>query len=345
MHSWLDYLILLLLFSACQHRKNTTPELHIRPVKAVEASTLKKNVQQTYSGVVKAAKVSNLAFRIPGKIIEIEVETGTKIEKEEIIAQIQSKEYLLEHETAQNNYLTAKQIVQRAQRLLTEHAISKQEYEMAKVNYLQAYEALNVAQNNLNQTFLKAPYTGFIEKKQANPFDEVQAGQTIVKLVNPTELEIHFVLPETAFHLLQTPSKIQVEFDCLKGKLFNAAIKEYTHVSDGLGIPIVLKITDRPFASYQKLILPGFSCQINWEIQIQNKDYFSIPPHAIQKVKNKEYIWLVNTNDNTIHQQKIETFHLKNQVFVKSGLKPEDIIIVAGIHTLKEGQKVRINKN
>lgn len=86
-------------------------------------------------------------------------------------------------------------------------------------------------------------------------------GQSIAKLVNPDNIEISFVLPETSIELLKMPKTIYVEFDSQKGKLFTSDIKEYIYSSNGFGIPITLKITDKEFMAYRDNVFPGFSAK------------------------------------------------------------------------------------
>mgnify|MGYP002228945450 CR=1 FL=1 len=67
---------------------------------------------------------------------------------------------------------------------LSKQAISKQEYESTEASYSNAKAAFEYAQNTLNQTKLRAPFDGFIQKKYVENYQKVQAGQGIVCLIN-----------------------------------------------------------------------------------------------------------------------------------------------------------------
>ena len=336
-------ILFLLLFSCGEKQQKMESNSSIRPVKIVEAEEL-GSIARQYTGVVKATDFSVLAFKISGTITKMDVIVGEKIKKGQIIAQIDSKDYQLEYETAQANYKTSKSIYERSKRLVAADAVALQNLEIAEADYVRATSTLSIAKRTLDYTNLSAPFSGFIEEKQVNTFEEIQAGQAIVRLVNPEDVEVHFLLPESNIQLLDYPKEIYVEFDSQKGKLFTADVKEYVDASDGFGIPITLTITDEQFTPYRKNVYPGFSCKVIWEVVDNITTQFMIPPSALQIKEGKEYIWLVDPSTQTVHSHEVKTSRLAGHIFVTSGLQKQDLIITAGILSLSEGQKVAITE-
>ena len=111
-----------------------------------------------------------------------------------------------------------------------------------------AKAAFEYAQNQLEQTKLRAPFDGFIQKKYVENYQKVQAGQGIVCLINPNKLQIQYTMPETNITYFSTPYQIYVEFDNYKGIRFKAKVKEYVEASpDGSGVPVFLYIDDPEF--------------------------------------------------------------------------------------------------
>jgi len=337
----LSALMFSLLFSCGEKRQKTATIPSPRPVRVVKAREL-GSIARQYTGVVKATNFSVLAFKISGTINKMEIVVGEKIKKGQIIAQIDSKDYQLQYETAQTNYKTSKSIYERNKRLIAANAVSLQNLEIADADYIRATSTLNIAKRTLEYATLSAPFNGFIEEKYVNEFEEIQAGRAIVRLVNPEEVEVHFLLPESNIQLLQFPKKIYVEFDSQKGTLFTAEIKEHIYASDGFGIPITLVITDEQFEPYRKNVYPGFSCKVTWEVDDNISNQFMIPASALQIKEGKEYIWLVDPSTHTVYSHEVKTNRLAGYIFVTSGLEKHNLIITAGIPSLSEGQKVEI---
>ncbi|MDE6452525.1 MAG: efflux RND transporter periplasmic adaptor subunit [Odoribacter sp.] len=335
------YIILILLPLVSCRKKEADASISTppRPVKVIKAEAL-GNINRRYTGIVQATEFSVLAFKLPGTLKEMNVQTGQKVRKGQVIARIKPFDYRLQYETAQANYRTAQSIYERNKNLLAANATAVQNLEIAEADYVQAASALQISHRTLEYTTLKAPFNGFVEEKYVDNFEEVQAGQAIVRLVNPQDIEVHFILPETGILLLHIPHKIFVEFDSQKGKLFSADIKEQIYASNGSGIPIIVKITDEQFAPYRKNVFPGFSCKVTWEIDNTIADKFIIPATALQTNNGKEYVWMVDAGNSVARRQEIQTSRLDGHIVVESGLESHDLIVTAGLSSLREGQIV-----
>ena len=74
-------------------------------------------------------------------------------------------------------FKTAEAQLQRAKKLLSKQAISKQEYETTEASYSNAKAAFEYAQNQLEQTKLRAPFDGFIQKNMSRIIRRYRPGK------------------------------------------------------------------------------------------------------------------------------------------------------------------------
>lgn len=314
-----------------------------RPVRTVKIESL-ETIDKIYTGLAEAAEFSILAFKISGTLIELNVKQGQWVPQGYTLARINPTDYELSYQTAETNYQTARSIYERTQRLLEQNATALQNLEISKADYIQANSAVNIAGNTLDYTTIKAPFSGIIEQKYAENYQQVMVGESIVKLINPSHLEVRFVLPETAIDLIHLPKKIFVRFDTQKERWFEAEVKEYVYSSEGSGIPVTLRITDSSFNPQKDEVYPGFSCQVLFEIENTIANNFVIPASALYTRNNQTYVWLVHPTDKTVSLHRLEVVRFENKAVVKSGLNSNDIIVTAGVNDLKEGQKVSISE-
>lgn len=337
------YLIFISILScclACQDKKENALTGQPRPVRVVKVEALGTSNHQ-YTGTVTARNFSILAFYLPGRLTEVNVEAGQKIKKGTVIARIDPYDYQRQYQTASANHKTTKSIYERNQRLYAANAISKQNLEIAQTDYIQASSVLDMSRRTLDYTVLTAPFDGFIEQRFVENHEEILTGQSIVRLVDPKAIEVNFMLPETSIQLLDIPKKIYVEFDSQKGKLFTTEVKEYIYSSNGSGIPVTLLITDEQFAPYRKNVFPGFSCKVTVEVDNMISDRFILPASALQEKDHREYVWTVDPASCTAHLQQVSTQKYDGHILVESGLNADDLIIIAGTASIQEGQKVR----
>lgn len=344
MHSTIFFLILsVFFFSACQDQKENPASTFPRPVRVAQVKAL-GTIDRQYTGVVEATEFSILAFKISGTLTELNVEEGQKIKQGYLIARINPYDYQQQYNTAASNYKAAKSIYERNERLLKANATATQNVEIAQADYIRAGSAVDIAQSTLDYTRLFSPFDGIIVKKYVANYEEVMTGQPIAKLVNPDNIEISFVLPETNIELLKIPKTIYVEFDSQKGKLFTSDIKEYIYSSNGFGIPVTLKITDQEFFSYRDNVFPGFSCKIIFRIQNMVSNNFIIPASALFHEGNQEFVWVVDPLLSTVKKQAVTTIRFEEKALVKTGLHSDNIIVTAGVQALKDNQKVTISQ-
>ncbi len=334
---------------SCGGKKENTGQESIRPVRVVKVELLGA-MQKMYTGVVQAEEYSKLAFKVSGPLVEMNVDAGQKVKKGTVIAAVDPLDYNLQFEANKAAYVTSKLQMERNKKLLAMQAISKQDYEIAEANYIKAKSAYETSQNTLADTKLRAPFDGFVEQKYVENYQKVQPGESIIKLVNPDKLEVGFILPETNVRLTREKMQVAVEFDTYKGKWFKAKVKEFVDASpDGSGIPVRLAITDKSFNRDVYNIYPGFSCKVILSIDNETGKGYTVPLSAVFKdLKTDETsVWLYHTADETVKRQKVTTEQLlgTDRVLVTEGLEADDIIVVAGVNYIVNGQKVAVIEN
>ena len=80
-------------------------------------------INKLYTGVVEAEEYSNLAFKLSGPLIAMNVDEGQKVKKGQVVAAVDPLDYRLQFEANKAAYLTAKSQLERNKRLLSMQAI------------------------------------------------------------------------------------------------------------------------------------------------------------------------------------------------------------------------------
>ncbi|MFR7824579.1 MAG: efflux RND transporter periplasmic adaptor subunit, partial [Odoribacter splanchnicus] len=96
-------------------------------------------------------------------------------------------------------------------------------------------------------------------------------------------------------------------------------------------------------------IYPGFSCKVILSIDNETGKGYTVPLSAVFKdLKTDETsVWLYHTADETVKRQKVTTEQLlgTDRVLVTEGLEADDVIVVAGVNYIVNGQKVAVIEN
>lgn len=333
------------LFAAC----GSTPreQAQLRPVKIARAEALGKT-DKSFSGVVMPDQYSDLAFKVGGPLVKLDVEEGQRVRKGQIVAEVDPLDYRLQYEAKRSSYLTAKSQLERAEKLLAKDAISRQDHESMQANYDNAKAAFENAESQLAETKLKAPFDGFIQKKYVENYQKVQPGTSIVCLVDPNLLKIRFTMPESNLEYFLSDPELFVEFESYKGVHFRAKVKEYVQASnDGSGIPVFLQIADPRFNLRDYNVAVGFTCRVLLRhVNPGMNGSCVVPIASVVAVTGSEdpHLFVFDAVDSTVHLRRVKSDGVtgRGDVIVKEGLEADEQIVVAGSTRLVEGQKVKV---
>jgi len=92
-------------------------------------------------------------------------------------------------------------------------------------------------------------------------------------------------------------------------------------------------------------ILPGMSGKLRARVEppsTQPKAMEVLASALFEESDGATCVWLVDTSTMTVHRQPVKTSSPTSVGFMVEGLKTGQTIVIAGVHYLKESQKVRI---
>jgi RND family efflux transporter MFP subunit len=340
--------LVLLFFASCKEKEAPKKEV-IRPVKTMKVSYFINEEGKGFPAITKAYKETDLAFRVgDAPLIINNVVEGKKVNKGELVAAIDPTNFKIAVQSAKARYNQAKAEAERYERLWKKGSVSKSDYERKYAMYKEAESAYELAKNNLSYTKLYAPFTGYYGPKLADIGDVIKANQPITKLYDLSKIEVVTTIPEQLAVNFRYFDKYQVIFDTYPDTVFSATLKEMEKTPTPEGFKLHLYLDYKTTAKSSKKISAGMSCRVN--ILLKEKEGISnqeiiVPTAAVFEGETDTVpsVWIV-TKDLTVKKQHValDGFAGRDYIRIKSGLKPGQIIVVAGAKRLVEGQKVTI---
>ena len=328
-------------FVACRREgdKKSAPQ----PVKTAQVQRV-DFLDRDFAGMATADDAVNMAFKIAGQVAGVDVSKGDYVRRGELLARLDSRDVELQVAADKAQYERARLQFERVSRLLEHEAVSQQEYESAETSLVQARSTYENSADLLEQTTLRAPFAGVIERTYVDTYQRVTAGQTILRLVNPVSTTVDFTMPERSLWLLSDSlTRFVVRFDNYPDIRFSARLDTYAKTaSDASGFPVSLKLDKAATVGYN--ISPGMTCQITVRAAEEHPSNVSIPLSAVYApAEGGTYVWVVDANDCVeLKRVVLGDIFGRDRVVVSSGLKAGERIVVAGVYRLQEGDKVKI---
>ena len=148
-----------------------------------------------YPGEIKAARSVNLGFEVSGKIIELPIEDGLAMKEGELLGRLDPSDYEAARDAARANLRATRSAYVRARNIFNEGAGSQAEVDRTLRDLTVAEQDLKKAQKALDDTELKAPYTGVVGQRIADNYQNVQAKEPVLIFQDTSSLEMDVSVP------------------------------------------------------------------------------------------------------------------------------------------------------
>lgn len=340
----------LFVVSSCNNGKEPQEESEIiMPVKAFQVGSDQAAIGKNFPARTRPRREVNLAFRVSGPLMKLDAEEGQYVTKGSLIAKVDDRDLRIDLDAKKADYEFAKVELERYERLLKKQSIAENEYD-TKVAAFRVKEALYAdAQNAMEDASIYAPFTGYVGEVLVENYEEVRANQPIVTLLDLSDIEIQFYVPESMLFDKEDIEGFEVFVENYPGRVFKARLKEIGKIALAEGFPVTI-VLDTKIPEKEGNInvgnAAGFTVRVNILFKDSSmSDKVVIPVTALMEPEpeNNIVVWVLDRATMTVKKRKIEIGNFTSQttVEVTDGVENGEWVITAGLHRLKDGQKVK----
>ncbi len=344
-----------LLLAACEQEQPEVVE-NIRAIKTITISERGSGQLRRFPGTVEAVDTSTISFEVAGNTREVNVNVGDRVTEGEVLATLDDKPFQLNVEGAEAELGRAKaQLAEKD----TEYVRQKTLYEkdwVAKAAYDQALAArdsaanqvsyatskLNLSRRDLEKTRLAAPFDGVIAAKYVDPFQEVARGEKVFEIYAEGAMEVLLSVPETAIGQVHLGLPAEITFPSEQVSSVKGRVSEVgTVAAEANAFPVKVALTDAP-----DNVLPGMTAEVSLILgEDDGSTSYLIPVSAIAagNEPGKGYVFVFDPGTSTVKKTAVRGGGVQdNRVFIAEGIKPGDVVAVAGVSFLRDGQEVKL---
>ena len=167
------------LLAACEKESAEAPEI-VRPVRILTIQTLQAGETLSYPGEVLGVQNAELAFEVPGRLVELPAEEGIEVTEGQLLAKVDPADFQSSLDAAEAEYRNAKETFERFEEVFAKGAISRQDFDNQRRQFEVAEANLATARKALSNTELRAPFAGRIGRVYVENFNNIQAKQAIL---------------------------------------------------------------------------------------------------------------------------------------------------------------------
>ena len=354
----MSLVVMALLLTACSEELPPPTET-VRSIRTITVAEPANGKIRRFSGIVEAATTSSLSFEVQGNVKEVKIDVGQSVTRGQVLAILDAKTYQLNVEAAEATAGRAQVELKDARRESgrleeinsREHGLvsaqmidqARAAYGAARKNLSYSTSRLNMAKRDLDRTVLKAPFDGVITVRNVDPFQEVNRGQMLFELHVEGVMDAAISIPESEIKHIHLGLPGEVRLPAIPGKVFRGIVTEISQAaSQANAFPIKLTI-ERQAAR----VRPGLTAEVTLMLGGNDQDdrAYLVPISALVpgKGSSEYYVYVFDAASSTVKKTRFEHDGIRdNNVIVSKGLKPGDIIVVAGVSFLRDGQPVHL---
>ncbi|MGQ9369148.1 efflux RND transporter periplasmic adaptor subunit [Azospirillum sp. ST 5-10] len=343
-------LCLAALLAACGEREAEAPP----PVRPVLSMVVSPHAERTLSvaGVVEPRYRSSLGFRVLGRMIARDAQVGDGVRQGERLAAIDPLPFELAVLSAQADVsgaaaqlenTTAAEARQRT--LLQEGTATPAEFEAAEqareaaaAALTQARAALDKAREQLGYTQLRADFDGVVTAVGADVGQVVQPGQMVVTVARPDVREAVVDLPAEIAGRLPPGTRFEVALQLDPSVRAGGTVREVAPQADPATRTRRLWIT-------LEVPPPAFrlGTTVTARLPANGTAGIEIPAAALLERDGRTRVWVVDPRSRTVALRDVRVAGRDDGVVrIAEGLDAGVRVVTAGVHSLDEGQTVKI---
>jgi len=339
---------LALLVTACDDKVVEQAPV-VRPVKIHTIGKADDRSRREYPGSIRAYQHADMGFEVGGRIMEFYVREGDTVVEGEVLARLDARDYEAELNAQQANMRKAESDLRRSKNIYKEDpgAISTETIDTHKRALDVSKANLAVAQKGVEDTKLRAPFSGQMARKLVEDFQNVQAKEPVLILQDTSTLEIEINVPERDVamgptgrgHMATERIEPEVIVSALPHLKFPAWVKEFASTADPVTRTFSVKLNFK--SEGDENILPGMTARV--QATVNPERAWSIPVNAaLADDSGKAFVWKVDPASGSVSRAPVELGDLiDDRVLITAGLEEGDMVAISGVNLLRDDMQVR----
>ncbi|MEY2793537.1 MAG: hypothetical protein RJA76_1529 [Bacteroidota bacterium] len=350
-------IFLILGTLSCDSFRKEESQIEIPELEVTQPIQVDTSISNEYVADIHAFQNVEIRARVKGYLEKVNTDEGRAVKKGQVLFTINNLEYktellkskaILEQTDAE---VKAAEIELQNTRLLVEKkVISTNQLLIAKAK-LDALKAkreeakAHVKSDELNVDFstIRAPFDGFIDRIPFKAGSLIDDGSLLTTLSDTKDIFAYFSVNENEYLEFAKIRKNNASAVPVDLKLSNGEI--YSHKGQIETIEAEIdKSTGNiafraKFPNPEKLLKHGASGKIVMQKKIKN--YWLIPQKSVFEIQERSYVFLKKADGSVQMKKLVPSYRIEHFYLVQSGFEKTDQILIEGIQSIKQGQKIK----
>lgn len=331
---------LSVVFGGCDN--NTAPQgkKHApTPVLVEVATAARQQVSRKWerSGTLIYRRLLRVYTQEQGRITTFPWFEGDNVSKGDILLTLDNELLKKELKKARATESMAARRVERLERLQKTKAASEEDLVEAQTSLQLARVEVEILNTRLAYTIVKAPFSGIITQRSAEPGDVLPRNTHVLTIAAPQSLVAKISVPPQLLNSIDTNSHIKIHFNTPDAPDLSGKLKRIFPTLDPqtrMGT-VEISLTDiPPYAKAGQFITAS--------IVNPKRPRLLIPAAALRTDRKGEYVYLVGENRKVKRKAVTSGIRIKEKIEILSGVQPGQQVVTRGFMNLEKRDFVTV---
>ncbi len=346
--------------------KGLSPVLEVRTATATALNQSQAQSVLSATGYVVASRKAQVASKATGRLEFLGVEEGDAVKTGQVIARVENGDMqaaldnaqaMLEQARADSTEASIN--YNRQRQLSASGAVTKSDFEISEARYKgslaqvkSAIASVKLAEVDLENTFIRAPFDGTVLNKYADvgeivaPMSSSASSKgSVVSLADMNSLEVEADVAESNIQRVLLGQKCEIILDAYPDNRYQGFVKKIVPTADRSRATVVTKIG---FTDKDSRVLPEMSARVNFmeSDSTQSDPVISnsvmVPSSAVVMRNDRKVVFIMAEN----HAELVEITigrQLGDQIEILRGIVAGQKVILSPPSNLKSKDKVNLS--
>jgi membrane fusion protein, multidrug efflux system len=344
--------LILALLAGC--KEEAPPAAEIRPVQTVTATPGSEGELVRVTGQIRARTEESLAFRVDGRMMARQVHVGQAVQANDLVAELDPQPLRDALRSAKANLAAAEATLHEAanneerQRTLRKKGWSTgvqfdsavRVFQTAKAQVDAVGAQVHDAEEKLGYTQLLADAPGVVISTGAEAGEVVRAGQTIVTVAHQDGADAVFDVPAALIRQVSPDALITISLHDDPSIRTTGRVRELAPKADPVTRTFRVKVGLTEWPEAMRL-----GATVSGQTHMVGTNGIELPATALTVMDDKPALWVVDPKSMQVSLRPVELGQQdSSSIVVSRGLEGGELVVTAGVHALRPGQKVSLLK-
>lgn len=247
-------------------------------------------VKRYLDATIEAVHQATVSAQTSGRITSISVDTDDNVEKGMVMITLRDKDQRAAFKAAKGNVEEARSENDRVKKLYEQKLVAKALLDKSEARLKSAHAAYEKADEELENTIIRAPYSGIVVKRHVEVGEMARIGYPLITGLSLEKLRATVEVPQSLIHVVRQQKSVSVLIDAEKNQIIKSndiTISPYADVNSH-SFTMRLNLPAGEFGLY-----PGMFVKV---VLIKGeKQYMVIPSAAVVQRGELTLVYVVDS--------------------------------------------------